>query len=197
MVTLTRLYRRAGFRVHGMFIFGYPMGPGPSFRMGVRERVGHFRRFIRKARLDTVQVLQPIPLPGTELTERLSRENRIYPTELVGLEYYDGNFPVFQPDEPLTPEDIQVAAHRIMGCLYRPRCMLSIALSILSFPSMAFWLHRIGDGYRNWSRRWWTNVYRTGGWILLRRWVVAFRQDGFSAKLARAKEGANDTTMSP
>ena len=197
MVALTRLYRRAGFRIHGMFIFGYPMGPGQSFRMSARDRVGHFRRFIRKARLNTVQVLQPIPLPGTELTERLGRANRIFPTELVGLEYYDGNFPLFQPDPPLTPEDMQAAAHRIMGCLYRPRCMLSVALSILSFPSMAFWFHRIGEGYRRWSRRWWTNIYRTGGWILLRRWTAAFREDGFLAKLVRVKEGENDVTTSP
>ena len=187
MIALTRLYRRAGFRVHGMFIFGYPMGPGQSFHMSARERVRHFRRFIRKARLDTVQVLQPIPLPGTELTERLSRENRIFPTELVGLKYYDGNFPLFRPDEPLTPEDMQTAAHRVMGWLYRPRCILSVALSILSFPSMALWPHRIGGGYRRWSRRWWTSVYRAGGWVLLRRWAAAFRKDEFLSKLAEAK----------
>jgi len=188
MIALTRLYHRAGFRIHGMFIFGYPMRPGQSFRMSSRERVRHFRRFIRKARLNTVQVLQPIPLPGTELTERLRRQNRIYSTELVGLEYYDGNFPLFRPDDPLTPEDMQRAAYRIMGRFYRPRSMLSVALSILSFPGMAFWLHRIGEGYRRWSARWWTNLYRTGGWVLLRRWVAAFRKDGFARKLAEAKK---------
>jgi radical SAM superfamily enzyme YgiQ (UPF0313 family) len=197
MVALTRQYHRAGFRVHGMFIFGYPMAPGQSFRMGAHERVRRFRRFIRKARIDTVQVLQPIPLPGTEMTARLRREGRIFPPELVGLEYYDGNFPLFQPDLPLTPEDMQAAAHRIMGRFYRPRCMLSVALSVLSFPSMALWLHRIGDGYRRWSRRWWTNIYRTGGWILLRRWAAAFREDGFLDKLARAKKSAEDASVSP
>ena len=188
MIALTRLYHRAGFRIHGMFIFGYPMGPGQSFRMSARERVRHFRRFIRKARLETVQVLQPIPLPGTELTERLGRANRIFPTELVGLEYYDGNFPLFSPDEPLTPQDMQAAAHRIMGRFYRPRCMLSVALSILSFPSVALWLHRIGEGYRRWSRRWWINLYRTGGWMLLRRWTAASEKDGVMSRFVAARQ---------
>jgi len=197
MIALTRLYRRAGFRVHGMFIFGYPMGPAQSFHMPAGQRVRHFRKFIRKARIDTVQVLLPIPLPGTELTERLRQANRIYSTQHVGLEYYDGNFPIIQPDAPLTPEDMQAAAQRIMGRFYRPRSMLSVALSILSFPWMALWMHEIGDSYRRWSQRWWTRLYRTGGWILLRRWAAAFRKDGFLSKLTRAKEGANCNTTSP
>ena len=89
MIEMTRLFRHAGFRVHGMFIFGYPMGPGVEFRMSAEDRVRHFRRFIRKACLNTVQVLLPIPLPGTELTERLRKDHRIYSTDNLGLEYYD------------------------------------------------------------------------------------------------------------
>lgn len=187
MIDLTRLYYRAGFRVHGMFIFGYPIQKGQPFSMGAGDRVRHFRRFIRKARLDTVQVLLPIPLPGTELTARLRAENRIYPTECVGLEYYDGNFPVFQPDEPLTPEDMQASAHRIMGHFYRPHHIFSVALQILSFPTIAFYLHRVNCGWQRWYRRWLTSLYRSGGWLLLRKWTAAFKRDGFLGKLAEAK----------
>ena len=128
MVDLTRLYHRAGFRIHGMFIFGYPALPGQPFWMSAPDRVRHFRRFIRRARLDTVQILLPIPLPGTELTHRLQEANRIYSTDTVGLEYYDGSFPLFQPDDPLTPEEMQASVHHIMRRFYGPRHMLSTAI---------------------------------------------------------------------
>ena len=190
MIALTRLYHEAGFRIHGMFIFGYPAHEGRPFDMPARERVKRFRRFIRKAQLDTVQVMLPVPLPGTEMTRRLREQGRIYSTECVGLEYYDACFPLFRPDEPLTPEDMQDAVRRIMRRFYGPRHMLAVGISILSFPAVVFWLHRLGDGWARWSGRWWTRVYRTGGWLLLRKWTAAFRRDAFMRKLARAKEGA-------
>jgi len=187
MIDLTRLYRQAGFRIHGMFIFGYPASEGRPFWMSAEDRVRRFRRFIRKARLDTVQVLLPGPLPGTELTRRLRAAGRIYPTESVGLEYYDGNFPLFRPDEPLTPEDMLASVRRIMGHFYRPHHMFSVGLSVLSFPAIAFYFHRIKVGWQKWYRRWRVSLYRTGGWLLLRQWIAALRKDGFLGKLAEAK----------
>ncbi len=188
MVDLARLYRREGFRVHGMFIFGYPAKEGQPFEMSVEDRVRHFRRFIRKARLDTVQMVLPLPLPGTELTHRLRADNRIYSTECVGLEYYDGNFPVFQPDEPLTAEGMQTAIHKIMRHFYRPHTMVSVGFHILSFPAVAFYFHKIKSGWQRWDRRWWRNLYRIGGWLTLRRWTAAFKKDGFLNKLAKAEK---------
>ena len=38
--------------------------------MPAQDRVRHFRRFIRKGKIDTVQVLLPVPLPGTETDRR-------------------------------------------------------------------------------------------------------------------------------
>ena len=70
MISLSRLYSRAGFFIHGMFIFGYPVPKGVDFRMGARERVRHFRKFIKKAKIDTIQVLLPVPVPG----HRINRE---------------------------------------------------------------------------------------------------------------------------
>jgi len=187
MIDLTRLYRQAGFRIHGMFIFGYPMKEGQTFYMTAEERLRRFKRFIRQARLDTVQVLLPGPLPGTDLTGRLRRQGRIYPTDYVGWEYYDGNFPLFEPDEPLTAESMQYAVRRIMRWFYGPRRILAVGMSILSFPAVVFWLHRLRDGWGRWSRRWRTSIYRAGGWLLLRKWVAALRKDGFVGKLAEAK----------
>jgi len=187
MIDLARLYHRAGFRVHGMFIFGYPASEGAPFRMSAQDRARHFRRFIRQARLDTVQVLVPIPLPGTELTDRLRKAHRIYPADTVGLEYYDGNFPLFQPDDPMTPEDMQAAVRGIMRGFYGPRHLLAVAINVLSFPSVVFRLHNIGAGWQKWYRKWMGSLYRSGGWLLLRKWAAAFRKDGFLSKLAEAK----------
>jgi len=188
MVALARLYHRAGFRVHGMFIFGYPAREGQPFWMSAKDRVRHFRRFIRRGRLDTVQVLLPGPLPGTKLTRRLRAAHRIYSTDCVGLEYYDGNFPLFQPDEPLTAEDMQASIRKIMGHFYRPGHMFFVGLHLLSFPTIAFYLHGIRSGWQGWYRKWMRSLYRTGGWLLLRRWTAAFKKDGFTGKLAEARK---------
>ena len=118
MLSTTKEFRKFGFLVHGMFIFGYPMKEGIEFRMPVKERVERYRKFIREARLDTIQVLLPVPLPGTELRSRLGRQKRIYPVTDVGWEYYDGNFPLFEPDEPMTTEEMQWAVKKIMGRFY-------------------------------------------------------------------------------
>jgi radical SAM superfamily enzyme YgiQ (UPF0313 family) len=188
MIAMARLYHRAGFRQHGMFIFGYPSPEGQPFHMSADDRVKHFRRFIRKARLDTVQVLLPIPLPGTDLTARLEKANRIYSTDCIGLEFYDGNFPVVEPDPPLTAENMQAATRKIMGRFYRPGRMFYVGLGILSFPAMAFHFHRLRGAWTNWYRRWIRNLYRAGGWVILKKWDAAFRKGRYLDKLAAAKK---------
>jgi len=187
MIDMTRLYHRAGFRIHGMFIFGYPGPEGQPFGMSAQDRMRHFHRFIRKARLDTVQVLLPIPLPGTELTDRLRKAHRIYSTDDVGLEYYDGNFPVFQPDAPMTPEEMQAAVRGIMRRFYGPRHMLAVAVYVIAFPAITLCARNIKAGWQKWYRKWAGSLYRSGGWLLLRKWTAAFRKDGFLSKLAEAK----------
>ena len=188
MIDLARTYHRAGFRMHGMFIFGYPARESKPFAMSAMERVKHFRRFIRKSKLDTVQVMLPGPLPGTELTARLEAQGRIYPIDTLGLEYYDGNFPLFEPDPPLTPESMQAAVNKIMGHVYSPNSLFNVGLSILSFPAMVFHFHRLRRAWQQWYRRWSRGVYRTGGWLLLRKWSAEFREDGFTDKLSRARK---------
>jgi radical SAM superfamily enzyme YgiQ (UPF0313 family) len=188
MIALARLYRRAGFFVHGMFIFAYPMEEGAAFRMGAKERVKHFRKFIRRAHVDTVQVHLPVPLPGTELTRRLEQQNRIYSRDDVGWEYYDGNFPLFEPDPPLTAEEMHASVRRIMGRFYRFRYLFAIGLHTISLPALALSLHRFREGWQGWLRRWWSNVFRFSGWLIMRRWVAEFNKGGFTRKLAQAKK---------
>ena len=129
----------------------------------------------------------PIPLPGTELTDRLAKANRIFSTEVVGLEYYDGNFPVIQPDAPLTASEMQASVQEILRRFYGPRHLLAVALHILTFPAMAQRLHNFGAGWQGWYRKWMASLLRSGGWLLLRKWTAAFRKDGFLNKLAQAE----------
>lgn len=187
MVGLTRGYHRAGFRVHGMFIFGYPLPPGASLLAPLADRIRRFRAFVRKARLDTIQVLLPVPLPGTALTARLAAQDRIFPKECVGWEYYDGNFPLFVPDDPLTPADMQSALRKIMGRFYRFRSTFAIAANVLAFPAMIFAPWDIPSAWRRWHRTWQNNIMRFGGWILLRRWTSAFKSGVFSKRLEEAE----------
>ncbi len=188
MIELTRLFHKAGFVVHGMFIFGYPLPNGITINMAVHDRIQRFRKFIRKTRLDTIQVLLPVPLPGTALTERLAADNRIFPRSHIGWEYYDGNFPLFMPDAPLTPEDMQLAIRKIMGRFYKFRHMFAIARNVLIFPAMMLSLWNIRFSWRRWHRIWRNDLLRFGGWIIFRQWISHFRHGTFSGKLARAKD---------
>ncbi|MBN1515618.1 B12-binding domain-containing radical SAM protein [Candidatus Sumerlaeota bacterium] len=187
MVELTRRYHRAGFFVHGMFIFGYPLPDGVQLDLPAARRVRHFQRFIRKTRLDTLQVLLPVPLPGTKLTERLAENGRIFPREDIGWEYYDGNFPLFVPDAPLTPEEMQWSIRKIMGRFYRFRYMFNIGRNVLIFPAMMLSLWNIPYSWRKWYRIWETDLMRFGGWIVMRRWTSNLKHGGFMQNLSRAK----------
>ena len=187
MIAMTRLYHKAGFLVHGMFIFGYPLPDDMEFHLSADERVQRFRVFIRAARLDTIQVVLPIPLPGAELTDRLEAQNRVFARDHVGWEYYDGSFPLFKPDEPLTAEEMQSASLKIMGRFYRFRSMFGIVRNILVFPAMIFSIWNLQVGWRKWYRFWRNDLLRFGGWIIYKRWTSMFRSGSFSEKLVAAK----------
>lgn len=186
MVHLARQYHEAGFLVHGMFIFGYPLPEGVEFHQSIDERVKHFKRFIRKARLDTIQVLLPVPLPGTELTRRMESQGRVFSRDIIGWQYYDGNFPLINPDAPLTAEEVHAGIRKIMGRFYRFRYMFVIGLNVLLFPSMVFAVFKPKSGWRRWYRSWRNALKRFGGWVALRNWTAAMRQGGFEKKLDEA-----------
>ena len=188
MLSLTKIFHKLGFLVHGMFIFGYPAAHGINFKMQVQERVKCLRSFVAKARLDTFQVMLPIPLPGTELRERLRRDNRIYPLQELGWEYYDGNFLTFEPDEPMTLEEMQASPMKVMGMIYRFKYMFIIALNVLSFPIVLLSHYNINHGWRRWYRSWRQSLIRFAAWITMKRWLTAFEKKGFLQKLQKAKE---------
>lgn len=188
MVTLARIYHKFGFLVHGMFIFGYPLGNSVKIEMPVKERVKRYRDFIRKAKIDTVQVLLPVPLAGTELKHRLEKENRIYPVADIGWEYYDGNFPLFEPDGPISSEELHYATKHIMGRFYQLKYMFLTVLNIFSFPAIIFFFYNIRQGWQKWYRNWRNYVVRFGGWVTLRKWQAEFRKNNFLQKLEDAQK---------
>ncbi|MBF0484389.1 MAG: B12-binding domain-containing radical SAM protein [Candidatus Omnitrophica bacterium] len=187
MLSLVEVYHRFGFLVHGMFIFGYPLEESVVFKMTAQERVKRYQRFIRQARLDTIQVLIPIPLPGTQLRERLKHQNRIYPLAEVGWEYYDGNFPIFEPDAPLSAEEMQVSARQIMSSFYQFPYFFKIGLNILLLPGLVFFLGDIREGWRKWYRNWRNDLVRFMGWIIIKKWISNFQHDRFFDKLQSVK----------
>ena len=188
MLSFTRIFHQFGFLVHGMFIFGYPLKEGAQFKMPVGERIKRFKRFIKKAKIDTIQILLPGPLPGTELRQRLAMQNRIYPIQDVGWEYYDGNFPLFEPDEPMTAEEMQFSIRKIMGRFYQFKYMFMIGLHIFSFPALIFFLHNLRSGWIKWFRPWRNNLLRFGGWIIMKKWTAQLKKDKFIERLQKAKE---------
>jgi len=163
MLGWTKIWRQL-FRIHAMFIFGYPLKDrGTS--ISPKEMIKAFRIFLSKARPDTVQILHPIPLVGTDLRKRLEEEDRIYPQELAPWSKYDGNFVCFQPDN-MTPREFQEASMKLMNRFY------SLLLSLINIPlrTIAFPIDCLFRGWEAWHRGWWRNVVRFGGHLLIRRW---------------------------
>jgi radical SAM superfamily enzyme YgiQ (UPF0313 family) len=188
MIANTRIFHKAGFMVHGMFIFGYPAREGQFFIMSAEDRVKAFWKFIRKARIDTIQILLPVPLPGTELTKRLNDAGRVFPKEAIGWEYYDGNFPLFTPDYPLTAEAMHLANKTIMAHFYQFSYVFAIGLDFLLFPMILFPFFNVKDGWRKWYHSWRNNVWRFIGWNILRKWTSNRNKDNFAAKLEAAEK---------
>ncbi len=188
MIRLARVYHKFGFLVHGMFIFGYPLKGGIQFSMSAKERIKRFKDFIKKAKIDSIQVLLPVPLPGTKLRERLAEDNRLYLKDDIGWQYYDGNFPLFEPDSPLTAQELQSSIHKIMGNFYQFRYMFELGLHVFLLPSVLFFLHNIKFGWRKWYRPWRNNLLRFGGWIIMKGWKKQFKKDKFLDKLRSAQD---------
>ncbi|MDP8259943.1 MAG: radical SAM protein [Candidatus Gygaella obscura] len=187
MIGLVKVFHKLGFLIHGMFIFGYPLKEGIRFKMSVDERIKHVKNFVKRSKIDTIQVMLPVPLPGTELRARLAAQNRIFAISDIGWQYYDGNFPLFTPDSPMTAEDMQFSIRKIMGKFYQFRYMFMVVFSIFSFPAIIFFFRNIKQGWRMWYRSWRNNLIRFGGWMTIKGWTSEFKKNKFSQRLKQAK----------
>ena len=127
--------RRNGFMIHGMFIFGYPLRDyGAASQLTMRERADRYISFIKRTALDTIQVMKPVPIPGSRLAERLRKEGRILPLNVVGWDKYDGNFLTFLPDAGISASELQKQATRILQKFYNPFSFLKFPLLVFTTP---------------------------------------------------------------
>jgi radical SAM superfamily enzyme YgiQ (UPF0313 family) len=125
-VTVEKLIARSKklsgyFYLHGMFIFGYPARrqAGEDFRITIKQWAQSFKTFVEKARIDTIQLLNAVPLPGSDLRSRLEHEGRILPLSMVGWDRYDGLFLCYDPrPDGFDPDDLQNMPKTLMKKKY-------------------------------------------------------------------------------
>jgi radical SAM superfamily enzyme YgiQ (UPF0313 family) len=103
-VTVEKLIARSRklsnyFYLHGMFIFGYPTrgDAQESAFFTIKQRAKYFNKFFQRSGIDTIQLLNAVPLPGSELRTRLEKEGRLRPLSMVGWDKYDGLFLCYDP----------------------------------------------------------------------------------------------------
>ena len=114
-VTVEKLIARSRklsnyFYLHGMFIFGYPArgDDKESSFFTLEQRAKYFKKFFKRSGIDTIQLLNAVPLPGSELRARLESEGRILPLSMVGWDKYDGLFLCYDPrPDGLSAFDLQ------------------------------------------------------------------------------------------
>ena len=114
---------RAGLHVHGMFVLG---GDADDVNT-VRETA----KFAVDKRLDSVQFLPLYPLPGTQQTDQLTREGRLFltlnaTTGRYELDYGVGNFVLFQT-RSINPVDLQRELLKAYETFYSARNVVSAA----------------------------------------------------------------------
>jgi len=155
-IRYTKILKQEGFYIHGMFIFGYPTFLNSSKKVNIplRERAKKFLNFVKMNKIDTIQILLPVPIPGTRLEKKLKKEGRLFPTEIVNWDKYDGNWLCFCPDSGLSPQEFQYWGNWIMKKFYNLNNMIfmlfripkSISLSPIKLSINIFrdlWNHKI------------------------------------------------------
>lgn len=183
MIEWTRILRHY-FWVHGMFIFGYPSKEKKEgFTAEIMTR--RFKDFIRRARIDSIQVLHPVPIVGSELRFRLEKEGRVFPQDLVPWGKYDGNYTCFIPDN-ISLAELQEIPLRIMKWFYSPLSFFRVLLRTITFPFDYFI-----RGWQRWHRSWRKDIARYGGHLLVQRWRRKKENRLFLAKLEKYKKTAH------
>lgn len=192
----TRVLRDYGFLIHGMFIFGYPTfeGGAPPSGISLKRRAEQYLDFIERTKIDTIQVMKPVPLPGTVLRQRLEAENRIFPQSLVGWDKYDGNWVCFQPDEGHSAAELQHYATWIMRKVYHPTQIVKFLYLIPNYPiDLAF--YTVVEAFRG-ARRFFrenspSTLLRRSAWHHVRSTVGFTRETLASAREVVAKRLRN------
>ncbi|ACB84264.1 B12-binding domain-containing radical SAM protein [Natranaerobius thermophilus] len=104
-----------GFHIHGMFVIG-------SDHDDVRT-AHETVNFALKHKIDTIQLLILVPIPGSEQFHELASQNRLLPSS---WEYYDGHHVVHRP-ENISPYELQYQVMKEMTRFYSFKKCLELA----------------------------------------------------------------------
>jgi radical SAM superfamily enzyme YgiQ (UPF0313 family) len=195
MIEWVKILRKY-FWVHMMLIYGYPPKQKTN-NLSAKEMFLRFWRFISKSKPDSIQVLKPIPLVGTELRARLESQGRVFPNNLVPWRKYDGNSLCFIPDN-MSVDEMYKYSMLLMTRFYSPIRLIGVILRTIFFP--IDYLVRGGTiglkmGYLKKWKLWhsvWISIWRKGwqkdliscaGFLILMAWKKRHKQDGIQDKL--------------
>jgi radical SAM superfamily enzyme YgiQ (UPF0313 family) len=150
-VTVEKLIARSKklsnyFYLHGMFIFGYPANNATreSASFTIRERAECFKKFFKKSEIDTIQLLNAVPLPGSELRARLESEGRLLPLSMVGWDKYDGLFLCYNP----RPDGLDaVDLHNVPRMLMKKNYLGGFISRILNYGNWLNWAYIATIGF--------------------------------------------------
>lgn len=198
LIEWTNTFHKYGFFIHGMFIFGYPKDNPNLPYISLEERIKRFSDFIEKAKIDTIQVLNTIPLPGTELRKRLEDENRIFPLNKINWQYYDGQYPLFTPDDGIKATQVQNAIIKIMKKFYGFKNIIKVIIHlVVHFPIIILpasltvisgSIKPLIEAFHFWHKNFFRNYsLRSGGYIVAKKWLKNFKKENFVLKLENIK----------
>ena len=150
-VTVEKLIERSRklsdhFYIHGMFIFGYPQFKDSLIKssLTLKERAKQYKIFFKKSKIDTIQVLNAVPLPGSTLRYRLESECRIFPKEIVGWDKYDGLFLCYDP----TPEGIDAyELNNLPKLLMKKRYLGNFLSRNINYGNWISWTYNATIGF--------------------------------------------------
>ncbi|MBO8127009.1 MAG: B12-binding domain-containing radical SAM protein [Firmicutes bacterium] len=120
-----RKFHEYGIMVHGMFVFGSDDDTVST----IRETVD----FALQNRIDTVQFLILVPLPGTPVYRQMEEENRLLTRD---WNLYDGHHVVFRPAK-MSPYELQMETEKAFKRFYSVRNTFK-NLPVTGFRSVAF-----------------------------------------------------------
>ncbi|MFQ5862427.1 MAG: B12-binding domain-containing radical SAM protein [Candidatus Brocadiales bacterium] len=211
----TQTLKSYGFFIHGMFILGYPTFQDSYHKLGmsIRERANKFWEFINRNKIDTVQIVKPVPLPGTILSKKLKEENRLFPLGVVDYSKYDGNWLCFEPDAGIDPRELMYETERLLRRFYSfgslsklfyqvPLYPMELTYRVLSglLPRLtnpterdnirslnAFIRKSFEEGKREADRKFRNARLRLGGRIIFEKWKRDFRKEGFLDTVENAR----------
>lgn len=102
-------------KIHGMFIFGSDNDDKKTFQDTVK--------FAKKNKIDSVQFLSLVPIPGSEIAMQMQKEKRIIS---YNWNLYDGHYVTILPKR-LTPYQLQVGIIKAMRQFYTiPRAIKAL-----------------------------------------------------------------------